>query len=335
VKQLALSAIIAAVLFGGLASQARANQLDALMLPETDRSQIHLTAFRNIEIRYAGQSADGKILDGESKRVEFVASGKDAQAIIDMINEVITSERKSPVTLQNATVTYVAAAKRFADKVLLSYNVDIKGNVTGYVLQAEEGKEPAILDLDWRNFEVEGPIMADTQYGAIDVNSPAGPLHALMPEIADELAALSIMQEPILDFSRFDLPMRQWHYLFDVTGKQLEQYNVFQPGEGGTVSVHSIGESSFREGTYLPVEKDEEATIAGEQLKLHASTPPPSGQITIAGYSKVQESDGAEYALVSSQFSGGPEFGFQFQVLMVLGGMMGAIAVFVLYKSRR
>ena len=162
-KQLALSAIIAAVLFGGLASQARANQLDALMLPETDRSQIHLTAFRNIEIRYAGQSADGKILDGESKRVEFVASGKDAQAIIDMINEVITSERKSPVTLQNATVTYVAAAKRFADKVLLSYNVDIKGNVTGYVLQAEEGKEPAILDLDWRNFEVEGPIMADTQ----------------------------------------------------------------------------------------------------------------------------------------------------------------------------
>lgn len=320
-KQLALSAIIAAVLFGGLASQAHANQLDALMLPETGRPQIHLTAFRNIEIGYAVQGADGKILDGESKRVKFVASGKDSQAIVDRINEAIKSERKSPITLQNATVTYVAAAKRFADKLLLSYNLDVKGNVTGYVLQEEEGEEPTILDLDWRNFKVEGPIVTDTQYGAIDANSPAGPLHALMPKVADELAALSIMQEPILDFSRFDLPMRQWHYLFDVTGKQLEQYNIFQPGEGGTVSVHSIGESSFREGTYLPVEKDEEATIAGEQLKLHASTCRRPAR-SIAGYSKVQESDSTEYALVSSQISGGPEFGFQFHVLMVLDGMM-------------
>ncbi|MGI0019957.1 MAG: hypothetical protein ACREAY_05765 [Nitrososphaera sp.] len=333
-KQLALSAIIAAVLFGGLGSQAHANQLDALMLPDADRSQIQLTAFRNIEIRYAAQSAIGKILDGETKRVEFVASGKDAQAIVDRINEIIRSERKSPVTIQNATVTYVATVKGFADRALLSYNVDVKGNVTGYVLQAEKGKEPAILDLDWRNFKVEGPVVADTQHGAIDVNSPAGPLHVLMPEVADELAALYIMQDPILDFSRFGLPMKQWHYLFDVTGKQLEQYDVFIPGEGGTVSIHSIGESSFREGTYLPAEKDEEATVAGTQVKLHASTPPPSGHIIIAGYSKVQESEGAEYALVSSKFSGGPEFGFQFQVLMVLGGMMGAIAVFVLYKSR-
>lgn len=113
-----------------------------------------------------------------------------------------------------------------------------------------------------------------------------------------------MQNHPILDFSRFDLPMRQWHYLFDVTGKQMEQYNVFQPDEGGTVSIHYIGESSFCEGTYLPVEKDEGATIACTQVSLHASTPPPSGHITIAGYSKVQESEGAEYALGSSKLSG-------------------------------
>jgi hypothetical protein len=339
-KQLVLSAMIVAtvVLSGGLASQqAYANQLDALVLPDVDRSQIHLTAFRNIEIRYAAQSAIGKALDGENKRIEFVVTGKDAQAIVDRINEVLKEDRKSTVRIENATVKYVAALKGFADRALLSYNVDVKGNITGYVLQAEEGDEPAIVDLDWRNFIVERPVMAiDTeQHGAIDINSPSGPLHALVPDLAGELAKLKVMQDPIIDFERFDLPMKQWHYLFDVTGKQLERYNVFVPGEGGTVSIHSIGESSFREGTYLPDEKDEEATIAGTEVKLHASTPPPSGQITIAGYSNVQESSGTEYALVSSKFSGGPVWGFQMQVLMVLGGMMGAVVVFVLYKSRR
>ena len=330
--------IVATVLFGGFASQqAYANQLDALVLPDVDRSQIQLTAFRNIEIRYAAQSVIGKALDGENKRIEFVVTGKDAQAIVDRINEVLREDRESTARIENATIKYVAALKGFADKALLSYNFDVKGNITGYVLQAEEGDEPAIVDLDWRNFVVKGPVMAvDTeQHEAIDINSPSGPLHALAPDLAGELAKLKVMQDPILDFERFDLPMKQWHYLFDVTGKQLEQYNVFVPGEGGTVSIHSIGESSFREGTYLPDEKDEEATIAGTKVKLHASTPPPSGQITIAGYSNVQESSGTEYALVSSKFSGGLVLGFQMQVLMVLGGMMGAVAVFVLYKSRR
>lgn len=138
------------MLLGGLASsqQAQPNQLDALLLPDTDRSQIQLTAFRNIEIRYAAQSAICKILDGETKRIEFKVSGKDAQAIVDRINEIIKSERKSPVTIQNATVTYVATVKGFADMALLSSNVDIKGNVTSYVLRMEEGEEPGIVDLD-------------------------------------------------------------------------------------------------------------------------------------------------------------------------------------------
>ena len=71
------------------------------------------------------------------------------------------------------------------------------------------------------------------------------------------------------------------------------------------------------------------------QLKMQSVTSPPSGQITIAGYSKVQEANGTEYAEVSSKHSSTPELGFQFQVVLVLAGMMGAVAVFVLYKSRR
>jgi hypothetical protein len=332
------SVAIAVILIAGLASQAHANQLDALLLPAEDRSQAQFTAFRNIELRYPQSSSLASLLDGRNERIEFTVNGTGAQALVDAMNRAI-QEQKSPVALHNATVNYVATIKGQPDRAQLSYKVDVKATIAGYVLQKETGNRSAIVDLDWRNFVVSVPVMMiDTERGPIDINSPAGALQVMMPQLAAKLGAKeaqAIMGDPILDFSRFNLPMKSWHYLFDVTGLQLKNYGVFMPGEGATVSIHSIGESSFREGTYLPKEMDATVQVEGAQVTMHASTPAPSGQITIAGYSKVQEANGTEYAEVSSKHSGGLEMGFQFQVMLVLAGMMGAVAMFVLYKSRR
>ena len=213
--------------------------------------------------------------------------------------------------------------------------------IAKYVLQKSgENNQPAIVDLDWRNLAVQEPLPITTEkYGTVDVNRPEGLVQLLFPELAEKMMgseAKEIMEDPIMNFDQFGLSMKSWHFLFDVTGKQLERYGVFKEGEGGAVSIHSLGESSFREGTYLPVEKDVTVMIDGSEVKLHASTPPPSGQITIAGYSKADEKDGAEFALVYPNSPGFAfEFGFQFQVLLVLAGMMGAIAFFVLFKSRK
>ena len=335
-RNAAISATIAVILIAGLASQAHANQLDALLLPAEDRSQAQFTAFRNIELRYPQASSLARLLDGKNERIEFTVNGTGAQPAVDAVNRAM-QEQKSPVTLQNATINYVVTIKGQPDSAHVSYKVDIKATIAGYVLQKESGNHSAIVDLDWRNFVVSTPVVINTGHGAIDINSPAGGLQAMMPQLAAKLEskdAQAIMSDPILDFSRFNLPMKSWHYLFDVTGLQLKNYGVFRPGEGATVSIHSIGESSFREGTYLPKEVDATVQVDGVQLKMHAVTPPPSGQITIAGYSKVQEANGTEYAEVSSKNSSTPELGFQFQVILVLAGMMGAVAVFVLYKSR-
>jgi hypothetical protein len=333
-----LSAAIAVILIAGLASRAYANQLDALLLPAEDRSQAQFTAFRNIELKYPQSSSLARLLDGRNERIEFTVNGTGAQALVNAMNRAIQEEQKSPVTLHNATVNYVATIKGQPDRAQLSYKVDVKATIAGYVLQKETGNRSAIVDLDWRNFVMSAPAVIDTERGLIDVNSPAGALQVMMPQLAEKLdakGAQAIMNDPIMDFSRFNLPMKSWHYLFDVTGLQLKNYGVFMPGEGATVSIHSIGESSFREGTYLPKEMDATVQVDGAQVAMHASTPAPSGQITIAGYSKVQEANGTEYAEVSSKHSGGLEMGFQFQVMLVLAGMMGAVAMFVLYKSRR
>lgn len=344
------------LLLAGLFAQqeARANQLDALMLPDGSAggSKVHLTAFRNIEISYPAGSSLSRLLGGVNDGIELETA--EAAQVIRVINEAILREQKSPVTIaENATVNYVAKIKGYPERAQISFKIDIEGSITGHVLQEEivveadgdgdgNSSSPAVVDLDWRNFSVEQPLMIEAaERGAtIDINSPAGALAVLAPELTGKILAApeaeAIMRDPVLDFGRFDLPMKSWHFLFDVTGEQLKNYGVFIPGEGGTVSIHSIGESSFREGTYLPEEKDAELQVDGARVKMHASTPPPSGQITIAGYSRIQESNGAEVSLVSSRHSGTVDpFGFQMQVLLMLGGMMGAIAVFVLYKSRR
>jgi hypothetical protein len=336
VKHAAISAIVAAVLLAGLASQAHANQMDALLLPGNAGSKAHLTVFRNIELYYSQGSSLAQLLDGKNERLEFSLRGDSANPVVEAVNRAILEDMKSTFTLRNATLDYVATIRGYPDKALLSYKIDIRPEIDGFVIQEEDGDTPAIIDVEWRSFEIEGPVVVETEHGAIDINRPAGALDAMVPGLAAKLAgAGDIMEDPLLNFSRFGLPMTSWHFLFDVTGEQLKNYGVFLPGEGATVSIFSIGESSFREGTYLPEEKEAEIEVDGAQVEVHASTPAPSGQMTVAGYAKPEEADGVEYLTVSSKQSGLPVLGFQLQVLMALGGMMGAIAVFVLFKSRR
>jgi hypothetical protein len=349
-QAIALSSAIATLLISGLFStQAYANQLDALLLPDKDSSNAEFAGVRFITLQYTQGSALAKILNGTNERIEFSLNGtfngtqgNGMDKVIQAINNAML-EKRSPVTIENASLRYFATVKGYPDMAQLSYNIEFKPTLTKYVLQkAGENNEPAIVDLEWRDITIKGPLMVKAeQYGTVNINQPVGLLQLLYPELTQKLLgseAKEIIEDSIMNFDRFGLSMKSWHYLFDVTGKQLERYGVFREGEGGTVSIHSIGESSFREGTYLPVERDATAKIDEAELKIHASTPPPSGQITITGYSSVQEKNIAEYSLVYPNSPGGiglEIFGFQFMVLLVFGGMMATIAVFVLFKAKK
>ena len=99
-----------------------------------------------------------------------------------------------------------------------------------------------------------------------------------------------------------------------------------------------MGESSLREGAHATEEKDATVTIDGAEINVHSQNPPPSGQIQIAGYANHQEREGVEFATVTAEAPEGVQTstgGFPIQVLLVLGGMMGAIAIFILFKARK
>jgi hypothetical protein len=143
-----------------------------------------------------------------------------------------------------------------------------------------------------------------------------------------------------LNYEEIGLPMDRWHFLFDPTGSQASATGSGYSEEGGSrvVSVFSLGESSFREGTHSVSESSVDTTVDDSKISIRASNPPPSGQIQIAGFAKVQKINDAEIAFITPNAPEGTvtsSGNFPIQVLLILGGMMGAVAVLVLIKARK
>jgi len=212
-----------------------------------------------------------------------------------------------------------------------------------FVLQAgEAGQGSHVVDLEWRGPTINEPVVVNApDIGQININSAMGLLTVLYPSLAGQLEgtpAREVLDEPILNFNDFNAPMSSWHVLFDPVGAYGGSVGLNGTGGAKALSVYSLGESSLREGAHTVQEKSATATLDGVNVNVKSTTPPPSGQIQIAGYSDAKESGGSWYAVVTAEAPAGAQTssgGFPIQVLLVLGGMMGAIAIFILFKARK
>lgn len=328
-----------------MAYPAYANQMTVFLVTESDKADAIFTGIRFITIQYPPGSQLAKQFDGKNERVTFTMNSTEdgMNQLISTINQVLRTEKQSPVQIVNATLDYTASIRGEADKVSLAYKVVLKPTISRFVLE-RNSEQGTIVDLDWRGIVVNQPIILDPQeYGMINVNYPIGLLQVTHPDFAQKILnsqAAQIMNDPLFTFQEIGAPMDRWHFLFDPTGSQAGAAGAgyIEEGQSKVVSIYSLGESSFREGTHSAVEKNAVATIDGTQMSLHASTPPPSGQIQLTGFARTAQAGGGELAFVTSQAPAGTTTatgGFPIQVLLVLGGMMGAVAIFVLLKARK
>jgi hypothetical protein len=334
-----LVCIISAIIVGGVTTHAYAVQFTVFLSPKENSASADLTGVRFLTLSYPVGGALAKQFSGKSEHVRFTANAP--QNVISTINQDIASQKQSPVRITNATIEYTGDMLGQPDSLLVSYKLDLKAFISNYVLQHQSNN--SIIDLNWRGVDVNQPLVVDTpKYGKVNINAPIGLFQVTHPALAQQLLnspAADIMQDPLLNFQTIGASMDIWHFLFDPTGSIAGASGLFsqQPGSRA-VSVYALGESSIREGTYTETTRDASASINGETVGVHASTPPPSAQIQIAGFSKTQKSgNGGDVAYVSAQAPAGTVTatgGFPTQVLLVFGGMMGGIAVFVLFKSR-
>jgi hypothetical protein len=344
-----LSGILAVPLISLFVTQVYASDLAASLSPQSDVAKASYVGVRTLTLQYPAGSTLAQQLDGQNKRIEFslnsTAAGQnntEMSGLIAALNRAFV-QADSPVQASQAFVSYSANVRGGPTSTVISYRVDLQPNLEKYVLQAgAAGQTGQVVDLEWRGITINEPLVVNApDIGQININYPIGLLQALYPSLAQKFEgtqAKEVMDQPILNFDDFNAPMGSWHLLFDPVGTYGGSVGLSGTGGAKAVSVYSLGESSLREGTHTVQEKDAALTIDGANVNVHSTTPPPSGQIQIAGYSNAKESGGSWFATVTSEAPEGAQTssgGFPIQVLLVLGGMMGAVALFVLFKARK
>ncbi|HET8792865.1 MAG TPA: hypothetical protein VFM31_03645 [Nitrososphaeraceae archaeon] len=325
-------------------SQSFASQMEVFLIPESDQADPIFTSIRFINLKYEPGGELSKIFNGTNERVQFTlnSTNEGMDQLERIINEAFVTEKNSPIRLSNSSIDYTAQIRASDDRAQLSYKVKFAPHISNYVLSTN-GTSPA-LDLDWRSVVIKDPLTANVpEYGKFNINYPIGAIQALFPEAAQKLESVNetrqILTTPLLDYEEIGLPMERWHFLFDPTGSQASAAGSgYSEEESKVVSVFSLGESSFREGTHSAKEASATANIDGSDVTIRSSDPPPSGQIQIAGFAQIKNINNAEIAFVSPQGPSGTATatgGFPIQVLLILGGMMAAVAVLVLVKARK
>jgi hypothetical protein len=345
---LVVSGILAVLLISFFVTQAYAADLAATLSPVTGLSEASFRGVKTITLEYPAGSTLAQELNGQNQRVEFTlnstATGQNNTGMSDLIAALNRAfvQADSPVQASQAAVSYTGVLRGGPTSTVISYRIDLQPTLERFVLQGGEGGQTGqLVDLEWRGITVTEPMVVNApDIGQININYPIGLLQALYPSLAQKLEnsqAREILYEPILNFEEFNAPMTTWHVLFDPVGAYGGSVGL-ETGGAQALSVYSLGESSLREGAHGIQERDATATIDGATVNVHSTTPPPSGQIQIAGYSDHRESGGAWYSIVTAEAPEGAQTstgGFPIQVLLVLGGMMGAIAIFILFKARK
>jgi hypothetical protein len=346
---LILSGILTILLISVFVTQAYAADLAATLNPWSSISEASFIGVRTVTLEYPAGSSLAQELDGQNQRVEFLlngtATGQDntgVSGLIAALNRAFV-QAESPVQASQAVVSYSGVLRGGPTSTIISYRIDLRPSLESFVLQGGEGGQGSqVVDLEWRGIAINEPLVVNApDVGQININFPMGLLQVLYPALAQKFEntpAREILDEPILRFEDFNAPMSSWHVLFDPVGAYGGSVGLEETGGANALSVYSLGESSLREGAHVIEEKAATATIDGTNVNVQSTTPPPSGQIQIAGYSSAEESGGAWHAVVSAETPEGAQTstgGFPIQVLLVLGGMMGAIAIFILFKARK
>lgn len=340
---LTLSSAIAALLVFGFGAQANAAQIDASLIPEYDKAAGIFTGTKFVQIKYEQGSAISKMFNGRIERIEFSMEGTNSSGMSEMIAAVNQAllNANSPVQIKNANVSYSGVLKGEPDRMTLTYAVELTPTFKGFKLeQNSEGK--ILMDVNWRGFVIGGPVIVSSpDHGKVNINQPIGLLEVVAPEFAGKILdteANRIMTQPILDFQEIgSMSMERWHTLFDPTFSQASTKGVIKGddiGKAKVLSVYSLGECSIREGCPPQKEDDATVTIDNTPLQVHISTPQPNSHIEIAGFTSIQKA-GEDEVIVVSMDPGMALPSFTIQVLLIFAGMMGAIAVFVLFKARK
>jgi len=318
-------------------------QMEFRMLPEEQNATATVKFQRTIWLEYenGGQLAD----ELRGKKVEKTFSVT-SDEIRDRINYYLKNTGQSDAAITNVQVDYHAQLTGRGINTSIDYKIVLTLDLQGHILREYSGSSPALVDMDWRGFIVDGPIDLDIRGVNNEINLPISYIAQASPSLYSAVQgseAEAILNYPIIDSTGIKAqPLGNWHFLFDPTGINVDasQFGLSDELAGRVWSSFTMGESSFREG--IQIEKTHEATFtADKSYIIRAIESADSANVHIGGFASVDVLGNSEVFGVSPT----PPEGFattssgEFPVMIIYGmaGMAGVvgIGVFIISEKKR
>jgi hypothetical protein len=342
---------------------AHAVTLTAVLNPNQDSTNATYDEIHTVLIDYPQNSQIATFLQNSPARITITATSLPTeqnkqnaaamQTFLDGINQAFTNAH-SNVQATSASLKFIADIKHYSNtESIVAQRTMLTLGLQDYMLSNNQDPNHKFVDFNWRAFTINQPIRlsyTDNKTGTIknmEINYMSGVLDATMPGFMDALKKAGatqqttlLLQTPVIDYSKLSESMDRWYVLFDPTASLVETQGYGYKGEtnGARVdTIYSLGEGSIREGAMDATAYNSNFGTAPNTYSLTFTVPPPAARIDVLGYSKMTTtSNGSSVAIISNQNEGGSSYAgnFPMVVLSVLGGMMGAIVVFVLFKAR-
>jgi hypothetical protein len=321
-----LVTVLASLLILSTLVPSRATSIDTTLSPEENKSIVRYESSQLLNIKYPSGSEIGSQLDGQNIVIGFTVDSSDPgiQMLMKDMNAYLLRERDSPATVSDLVINYKGELVGMKDLAALTHQVSVKMALAGYVIGPynDGERDGKLVDLNWRTFIMDQRVEVQTEnYGLIDINRPSGLIYATVPSLMESLSydrTLELLNKPALDFSKFAIPVEDWRWQIDGN----EQITVITT-QGG------IGIDPNPTIYDVPFEHE------GKSHQMTLKIPPPSGTIQILGLAEAYALGSDEAAFVYESGYRPDVNPFALQVLVVMGGLLGAISIIVLLKARK
>ncbi len=338
-KTLVLTVLLAGLIVISASTPVWAAQLDARINPNVETSPFKISYLKTVFIEYADGGNLFDVLRGNEWTVTSTADSSDpgVQKLIDELNKKILADG-SQAMVSDLNVSYDFHLKARNINTSVDYRVILEGELSNYVITKDSQR--SLIDLGWRGFSTDSEIVID----GVEINIPINILKDQEPDAYTFIAgteAEDILSTPLInaDFI-LQQPLKNWHFLFDPTGINVDAgtFGLDESISGFVVSSWTMGESSLREGRQ--VERVFEAEIKSDQTYVVRSVQSAdAATLSTIGFGALDIIDGVEIAGVTPT----PPEGYtttstgEFPVMIVYGmaGMaaLGGIGFFI-FSSR-
>jgi len=337
---------LTSILLTSMIIPAFAIQLDTLLVPKRDRAEAVYKSLSVVYIEYPNGGKLKSMLENANDGIAFVADKNTSgvKDLIDKMNQNLLREKNSPVLVEDVKIDYKASLKGDSARAVLEHNIRLDVLITNFVLHAGSAAEGTLIDLNWRGIHIDDPVVVKTeQYGDFEINFPSGYFYARQPEVTNFLEnteANGLLNQASIDYRELtDLSLDNWHWGYDPAGsiKESERFGFVETEGAKVVTFFALGESSVREGRTVELTKEIDVNVDGQQYTIRSTQPPRVASIQILGYAtaNIQGTDEGALVFETVPEGAGQSYtgGFPITVLAILGGMLGAIAGFVLWRA--